>query len=115
MQDWKIKRMSVRTLEKWLDSVGNLLLHYLGAEGIVMPTCPLCWADCNDCLWLIIERKSCDTFRDELYPKSDHLAVSALRRYPKFPSHVRWKRARIKQLEHWRGIVVGELAGRYVK
>jgi len=112
MQDWKIKRMSIKLLERWLDSVNKLLLYYLGAEGTGMPTCPLCWADCKECLWIIIERKSCDDFRDELYPGEYLLGVSELRRNLK---RLKWKAARIKQLERWRCIISHELANRYVK
>lgn len=112
MQKWKIKRMSVKTLEKWLDSVDKILLHYLGAEGIEMFVCPLCWADCDDCLWTIIERKGCVDFKDELYPKNFFLVVSELRRNLQY---TKWKNARIKQLERWRCVISHELAGRYVK
>ncbi len=115
MQYWKIKRMSVKTLERWLDSVDKLLLNYLGAEGLGMINCPLCWAECESCLWAIIERRSCALFRDELYPERDPPGVSSLRRHPTFEKCTKWKEARIKQLTHWRGIIVKELGGRYVK
>ncbi len=113
MQDWKIKRMSVKRLERWLDSVDLLLRWYLGKTEVTsMPNCPLCWADCDDCLWLIIERKNCDNFRDELYPKRDSIGVSTLRRYPKY---TKWKNARIKQLIHWRLIIESELLRKSVR
>ncbi len=111
MHEWKIKRMSVKTLERWLDSVDKLLLHYLGAEGIEISTCPLCWADCDGCLWIIIEQKHCGEFARKLYPKRKDLGPSLLRRYLQF---TKWKKARVIQLERWRCVIAGELAARYV-
>ena len=114
MQEWKIKRMSVELLEKWLDSVDKLLLHYLRAPRLEVDNCPLCWAECANCLWHIIERKSCVDFMMELYLDKTFSVdtVITLRRNLRFK---KWKDARIKQLEHWRCIIAGELAGRYVK
>lgn len=105
--------MSAKLLERWLDSVDRLLLYYLGrVEATFMTNCPLCWAECEKCLWAIIEGTHCEDFARKLYPGKDDPGPSYLRRNPKF---IKWKKVRAIQLARWRCIIVGELATRYVK
>lgn len=111
MQDWKIKRMSVKRLERWLHEIGRLLSHYLGIHKLDELDCPICFAPCKECLWEIIERKDCAVFRVEIYPKKTCLIeTSDLRRNPN--KYRKWKKIRISQLMNWEKIMTLELERR---
>ena len=114
MQSWKIKRMSVHTLESHLDTIDLLMLNYLGKADFELTNCPLCSPNigCKNCLWWIIERMDCENFAHTLYPGKTNPGPSHLRRNLQF---TKWKKARIKQLTHWRRIIVKELVERYIK
>ena len=109
MQEWKIKRMSVKTLERWLDAIGRLLSHYLGITRLNWLDCPICFVSCKECLWAIIERKSCTDFRIELYPEA-FIETPDTRRNPN--TYRKWKKARISQLMNWEKIITLELERR---
>lgn len=109
MQDWKIKRMSVKLLERWLIAIGRLLGHYLGIRELDWLDCPICFAPCEDCLWKIIEGKDCSEFRIELYPDI-YKETSDFRRNPNI--YRKWKKARISQLQKWEKIMTLELERR---
>jgi hypothetical protein len=110
MQDWKIKRMSVKRLLKWIDAISRLLSHYLGIHKLDWLDCPICFLWCSDCLWKIIEETDCQDSCDMIYPDQAHLVPSILRRNP--DKYKKWKKIRISQLMNWEKIMTLELERR---
>jgi len=106
MQEWKIKKMSVKVLLRWEVAISKLLSHYLGIHELHWLDCPICFAPCKECLWEIIEGKECAEFKIELYPDT-FKETSDMRRHPN--SYRKWKKARISQLQNWEKIITFEL------
>lgn len=111
MQEWKIKRMSVNTLERWLKDISKLLSHYLGIHELDRPVCPLCWAECKNCLWKIFEGMDCADFVKKLYPKGGVGTVITLRDNPQ--RQEKWTETRIGQLQIWEKVITLELERRH--
>ena len=113
MQNWKIKRMSVKRINLWLSAIGKLIKHYEGKVRI--NHCPLCHVSrrshspgdcCWLCLWEIIEGVDCEDFAKELY---------GVRRASVYRSNLRfkkWRIIRLGQLRNWKKIFKVELARR---
>lgn len=110
MQEWRIKRMSVKLLERWLKEIGRLLSHYLGIHKLYWLDCPICFVSCGNCLWQIIEGKNCADFSSEVYAVVPYLVPSILRRNPN--KYRKWKKARSIQLQNWENIITLELERR---
>ena len=65
MQNWKIKRMSVKRINRCLSDIDKLIRHYEGKEKV--DRCPLCiGTPCSSCLWIIIEGIDCECFAKKL-------------------------------------------------
>ena len=79
MQKYKIKKMSIKLLMKWLKAIGELLNHYLGIHELNWLDCPICFTLCKKCLWKIIEgRGNDDQFVEALraLPYTQTISVS---------------------------------------
>ena len=109
MQNWRIKRMSVKRINQWLSAIGKLLRHYEGKVRINY--CPFCdvlpgWG-CSPCPWEVIEGISCEGFARKLY---GHTGANRYRSDLRFK---RWRIIRIGQLRNWKKIFKLELARRF--
>ena len=107
MQNWKIKRMSVKRINEWLPAIAELIKHYKGITKIC--GCVLCDVvveySCGNCLWRIIESKHCDDLAYELYRKD----ASDCRNSPRL---IKWRTIRLWQLRRWKKILKAEMARR---
>ena len=102
MQNWKIKKMSEKRINLWLQGINFLLRNY--TKGKNPYYCPLCdVALCDGCLWTIIEGKQCFDLKRDLRLGGDMVEA---RKYKK------WQTARIPMLRHWKRILKAEMARR---
>lgn len=105
VKDYKIKRMSIKTINFWLSAIKMLITHYEGKARI--NGCPLCECpSCNDCLWNIMEGMSCEDLCVKLY---GHRWATYYRDHLQFR---KWRRARLTQLPRWKKILKAELKRR---
>lgn len=111
MQNWKIRKMSVKRINQWLSAIGKLIKHYEGKVRI--KDCPLCMVfngkGCEPCLWRIIEGEFCWKLKNRLYGL-DH-CVGHYRKDLRFK---KWRIIRLGQLRNWKKIFKLELARRDV-
>lgn len=110
MQNWKIKRMSVKRINLILSAIGKLIKHYEGRAKV--NRCPFCvmvlLQSCDICPWSIIEGTDCFALAYGMYGN-------------KFPSDLRdnlrfkkWRALRLLQLRSWKEIFRLELAKRNI-
>lgn len=109
MQNWKIKRMSVKRINLHLSAIGKLRRHYEGKAKV--NRCPFCvmvpQQGCDICPWEIIEGTDCFAYACKVYGKAK--TPSALRSNLRFK---KWKVLRLGQLRVWKEIFKLELARR---
>ncbi len=111
MQNWKIKRMSVKRINQWLSAIGKLIKYYEGKVRI--DGCPLCKVPqqakkttrCDRCLWEIFESTTCICFQKKNKIWGD---------MPQVRDSKRWQTLRIPMLKNWKKIFKLELARRDV-
>ena len=104
MQKYKIKRMSIKRINEWLEAIDALLRTYeIKANVRVCPFCCLIsFGDCKNCIWYIIEEIGCNNFARTIDFRS---AIDARNKK-------RWRKARIPMLKNWKKILKAELKRR---
>lgn len=101
MQNWKIKRMSIRRLHAWIVAINGLLAYYEGKiKGDII--CPLCGiTSCDNCLWTIIEGGDCLDVGGKILPGWSRESK-------------KWRVLRIPMLKRWKKVLKAELARRVI-
>ncbi len=100
MQLSRIKRMSEKRKEAWLEAIDKLEKDYINDRQDILG-CPLCtvvvYTSCIDCLWNIIEGCGCMSYYWEDY-------VGIPEKWEK-EYYKAWKIHRLKMLKRWRRII----------
>ena len=98
MQNYKIKRMSYKRINEWLQAITMLTKIYKQGEKVLY--CPFCvLVGCSNCLWKIFEGKQCFDFQRELGIDGE---ITEIR------NHKKWQTARIPMLRRWKKILQAE-------
>lgn len=115
MNKWKLKKMSYEELGDQLKAVRSLLYYYQKGRSYRQDDCPLCEVTkyyhrrantCMDCLWAIIENKTCNDFVDE--EVGINYGIKNATHLPK------WHELRIPMLRRWGRIIQAERDSRTV-
>ena len=104
MQNWKIKRMSYKRINGWIEEMNRLLGFYQRKERLdVCRLCVLVSYACNVCLWKMIENSHCSDFKKKLGLNMDIIEARDTNE---------WRASRIPMLRRWKKILKAELARR---
>lgn len=104
-----IWKMPKETIDEWLVAIERMLNHYSGKQKLVEhEECPLCFPECDDCLWEIIEEIHCSDMVTKIYD-DEELAIEEVRDNLRFK---KWRDLRLRQLKKWKSIMKHELKSR---